>query len=117
MMGHKISFYGQIWLIFPKLSVTPLICTTVSCSARCRLRTSSANNVFFLDLQSSHEFSWIFISWVSGNLWAVRMVPLFHQKSVLNVNIQGIFMDNLVAETTVNCRAPQGFSFGQIWGR
>ena len=25
MMGHKICFYGEIWLIFPKLSLLPLL--------------------------------------------------------------------------------------------
>ena len=30
MMGHKICFYGEIWLIIPKLSLLPLlICSTV----------------------------------------------------------------------------------------
>ena len=29
MMGHKICFYGEIWLIIPKLSLLPLlICST-----------------------------------------------------------------------------------------
>ena len=29
-MGHKIWFYGEIWLIIPKLSSLPLlICSTV----------------------------------------------------------------------------------------
>ena len=25
MMGHKICFYGEIWLIIPKLSLLPLL--------------------------------------------------------------------------------------------
>ena len=25
MMGHKICFYGEIWIIIPKLSLLPLL--------------------------------------------------------------------------------------------
>ena len=33
MMGHKIGFNGEIWLIIPKLSLLPLlICSTRNCS-------------------------------------------------------------------------------------
>ena len=32
MRGHKISVYGKIWIIFPKLSLLPLlIWSTVCC--------------------------------------------------------------------------------------
>ena len=31
MMGHMICFYGEIWLIIPKLSLLPLL---IWCTAR-----------------------------------------------------------------------------------
>ena len=33
MMGHKICFYGEIWLIFPKLSLLPLLKWSIACMA------------------------------------------------------------------------------------
>ena len=34
MMGHKICFYGEIWLIIPKLSLLPLLMGNTARSLR-----------------------------------------------------------------------------------
>ena len=38
-MGHKICFYGEIWLIIPKLALLPLPTWSIvcSCSSSCRM--------------------------------------------------------------------------------
>ena len=49
MMGHKICFYGKIWLIIPKLSLLPLfICSTVG---RAILNTKGSIGDYTVELQ------------------------------------------------------------------
>ena len=55
MMGHKICFYGEVWIVIPKLSLLPLLiwCTGISACSLCHVLShfnkflSSANKYLF----------------------------------------------------------------------
>ena len=44
MMGHKICFYGEIWLIIPKLSVLPFLIWTTAADDTGRKVGNSTHN-------------------------------------------------------------------------
>ena len=54
MMGHKICFSGEIWLIIPKLSLFPLLIWNTGCGGL-RDCFGRENPIFFLPKQSQRS--------------------------------------------------------------
>ena len=59
MIGHKIYFYGEIWLIIPKLSLLPLLIWSTEVSLERKI-LHDYNQIHFLKRRSgTPEAQWV----------------------------------------------------------
>ena len=94
MMGHKICFYGEVWIVIPKLSLLPLLiwCTGISACSLCHVLShfnkflSSANKYLFEKKMKPNVITCMFTQMyhnLSQCYQAKIMLLLLHQR-ILN---------------------------------
>ena len=69
MTGHKICFYGEIWLIIPKFSLLPL------------LIWSTVNSYFFKGISSASS---IYVSHLYGGQYVIERIAAIVDLTLLH---------------------------------